>query len=226
MANSQRSKEKILRLYQIFCRETDIDNPLTTAQLAERLENYGISAERKSVYNDIKTIIDCGVDIQVVRTKSTAYYLAGRTFQLAELMLLADAVINARFISGEQANSFIERIAALTSQYHGELIKQKKLILKRIRSEFADSNGGKSTPITEILFRNCSSTDAVNDVAKIIGGKFISNENSILLRTEKPLRREHFNLLLGFGGNVKILSPKSVQDEFVDYMRSIIKQYI
>lgn len=56
MAKSSNQKEKILFLMRLFQRETDPEHPLSRKELEERLADYGIQAERKSLYNDIETL--------------------------------------------------------------------------------------------------------------------------------------------------------------------------
>ena len=51
LAKSANQKLKLLYLAKIFLERTDEEHPLTTAQLIEALADYGVSAERKSLYS-------------------------------------------------------------------------------------------------------------------------------------------------------------------------------
>ena len=44
--------------------KTDEKNGITTAQIIAGLEDMGIEAERKSIYRDIETLCEFGVDIE------------------------------------------------------------------------------------------------------------------------------------------------------------------
>ena len=53
MPRKEGQKRKLLVLLQILARETDEKHPLSVPQLVEKLQEQGIEAERKSVYNDL-----------------------------------------------------------------------------------------------------------------------------------------------------------------------------
>ena len=91
MANVGNQKQKLLYIMEIFLRETDEEHPITAAQIIEKLEAREIVAERKSIYRDIRALQDYGMDIEKAPAQN-GFYLAERTFELAELKLLVDAV--------------------------------------------------------------------------------------------------------------------------------------
>ena len=82
MPRSPRQTEKLLSLLDILFRDSDEDHPLSMADLLQKLEGQGISAERKSVYADLETLRQRGWDIQLDRRRG--YWLAQRPFELAE----------------------------------------------------------------------------------------------------------------------------------------------
>ncbi|MEE3394561.1 MAG: HTH domain-containing protein, partial [Candidatus Onthomonas sp.] len=102
MPRSANQKTKLLHLLQIFFYDSDEDHPLTVPTLVEKLEEKGISAERKSIYNDIETLQQMDFDIQLRRGKG--YFLGERIFQLAELKLLVDAVQSSKFIPARKSS--------------------------------------------------------------------------------------------------------------------------
>ena len=51
-------KIKILYLMRIFLEQTDEEHPMSVKELISYLNSLGISAERKTVYDDIET---CGI---------------------------------------------------------------------------------------------------------------------------------------------------------------------
>ena len=53
MAKSFGQKMKILYLMQMFTEKTDERNPITVKGIIEYLGEFGISVERKTVYDDI-----------------------------------------------------------------------------------------------------------------------------------------------------------------------------
>ena len=63
MAKSANQKSKLLMLYRILLERTDEENPLSTVQIIDYLEQNGIGAERKSIYDDMETLKLMGVDV-------------------------------------------------------------------------------------------------------------------------------------------------------------------
>ena len=84
MAKMSNQKAKILYLMRLFEEETDEEHPLSRKDLEERLADIGIHAERKSLYNDIETLKNFGLDIAYRKEQPEGYYLTGRDFELAD----------------------------------------------------------------------------------------------------------------------------------------------
>ena len=74
MAKSHNQKIKILILEEIL-RDTDAAKVVTMQEILDRLGQYGISAERKSIYDDMEALRDFGYDIQYKRGRTGGYYL-------------------------------------------------------------------------------------------------------------------------------------------------------
>ena len=92
MPRSANQKLKLLCLCRILWERTDEDHPLTVPELIQALEAWDIKAERKSIYDDMEALRTLGMDVQSRKGKSPGWFLGERTFQLAELKLLVDAV--------------------------------------------------------------------------------------------------------------------------------------
>ena len=56
MSRKEGQKRKLLVLLEILARETDEKHPLSVPQLVEKLQEHGVVAERKSVYDDLNTL--------------------------------------------------------------------------------------------------------------------------------------------------------------------------
>ena len=59
MTYNNKAKLKTLYVKQIFEEETDAEHGLSMRQIIERLEQFGVKAERKSVYRDIEVLLEC-----------------------------------------------------------------------------------------------------------------------------------------------------------------------
>ena len=55
---AKRGKLKLLYLLEILRRETDEEHPMPASLLIQKLEERGISCERKSIYRDMETLTE------------------------------------------------------------------------------------------------------------------------------------------------------------------------
>ena len=134
MAKSSNQKAKILYLMELFLEETDEEHPISRKGIEERLEKLGIRAERKSIYNDIETLKNFGLDIEYRKEHPEGYYLAEREFELPELKLLVDAVQSSRFITQKKSDALIRKIEKLTSRYEARKLQRQVVVADRIKA--------------------------------------------------------------------------------------------
>lgn len=127
-------KLKLLYVMKMFLEETDEENTLTVPQIIKKLEEYGIAADRRTVYDDIETLKDFGMDIIMERTKTFNYFLGNRDFQLPELKLLVDAVQYSRFITEAKSKELIKKLEKLTSKNYGGKLERQVYIAERAKS--------------------------------------------------------------------------------------------
>ena len=93
MARSSYQKLKPLYIMNYLLQNSDEEHPVTIKQIVEYLGAQGISAERKSIYDDIEALRFYGLDIiHVDAGRFQGYYVAQRNFELPELKLLVDSV--------------------------------------------------------------------------------------------------------------------------------------
>lgn len=97
-------------------------------QILAALEGEGIRAERKSVYDDLDTLRDYGMEIRKVSGKNGGYYVPERDFALSELKLLVDAVQAARFLSEKESMALIRKLAAFSSAHEAELLRREVVV--------------------------------------------------------------------------------------------------
>lgn len=132
MAKTEGSKQRILALGELLLRETDEEHRLTAAELEQRLEQMGIPSERKSIYRDLSALTEQGMDI--IRSHR-GYYLGSRTFQLAELKLLADAVQCSRCITEKKSYELIGKLGTLTSRHNAGQLRRQVHLVGRSKAE-------------------------------------------------------------------------------------------
>ncbi len=127
---------KALYVKDILLRETDENHSITTKRIIELLEGYGISAERKSVYNDIYALDDAGlIDVMQEEGRSGGFRALSRDFDLAELKMLVDAVQSCRFISNRQCGSLIKKLSRLSSRYEESELSRSVYVYDREEKE-------------------------------------------------------------------------------------------
>ena len=135
MAGLSKQKQKLLMMKDFFEHRTDEEHPVTGNRLIEILAENGIKAERKTIYDDIKTLCDSGMDIEIKKTgHSNAYYLGDRLFQEEELYVLADAVASCRFLTKKKSQELIRKIQTLTSDYKAGQLKRSVYVEKRTKN--------------------------------------------------------------------------------------------
>ena len=80
MAKKGQTKLKLLYIKDYLEKYSDENHPVSAEALQTMLENKGIECERKSIYSDIQTLRDYGMEIFRVRVPENGYYLASREF--------------------------------------------------------------------------------------------------------------------------------------------------
>lgn len=115
MPKSFNQKMKILYLMKALQERTDRDHPMSVKDLIFYLQGYGISVERKTIYDDIDALRLFGLKIKNRRGKISGYYLAEREFKVPELKFLMDAVQSSRFVTQKQSRELLRKLEKLTS---------------------------------------------------------------------------------------------------------------
>ena len=134
MPTTTNQRAKLLYLMKILQEKTDEDHPMTISRIIAELSAYGIQAERKSLYTDLEHLKNFGLDIETRRTKTTAYYIASRQFELPELKLLVDAVLSCRFITKKKSDELITKLSSLTSSEQAKHLRREIYIADRAKS--------------------------------------------------------------------------------------------
>lgn len=139
MAKSENQKLKLLYLRDYLRQSTDAAHPVTVQKLIDFLASKDIHAERKSIYDDIRTLNEYGTEILYRRGKHGGYYVAQRDFELSELKLLVDAVLSSRFLSPKRSAELIKKLAALSSAHESELLRREIVLAGRVKTTAEDS---------------------------------------------------------------------------------------
>lgn len=135
MAKGANQKLKLLYLMKILMENTDENHGITMSELISALNAYGVSSERKSIYSDIESLRQYGVDIiGIQKDRAFYYYVGSRQFELAELKLLVDCVQAAKFITVKKSRQLIKKIENLASRYEAGQLHRQVYMAERVKT--------------------------------------------------------------------------------------------
>lgn len=134
MSKACNQKIKILFLMDLLKECTDAGHVLPMKDILGEMEKHGISAARKSVYDDIETLKEYGLDIEYRKERPEGYYLASHSFELPELKLLVDAVQSSKFITERKSRNLIKKIEGLSSKYEAACLQRQVFVADRIKT--------------------------------------------------------------------------------------------
>ena len=134
MPKSPNQKLKLLVLLRFLQRRSDEDHPVTMAEMIVELARWGISAERKSLYDDLEALRAFGEDVIVKRGRKPGYYLGQREFELAELKLLVDSIQSSKFITQRKTLAMIRKLEGLCSVHDAQMLERQVFVRGRVKS--------------------------------------------------------------------------------------------
>ena len=157
MAKNPKQKQKLLYIMKLFLEKTDEEYGITVADIIEYLAEFDIAAERKSIYNDIETLRDFGMDIVKTKVgKISLFSLVSRDFEIQELKLLVDAVQSSKFITQRKSRELIKKIENLSSENQAKELHRQVIVANRVKNS------------NEEIYRNIDSISrAINHRRKI-----------------------------------------------------------
>jgi len=135
MAKVVANKLRTLYIMDALLEKSDADNRLSTQDLLATLSANGMDVERKSVYDDIETLKEWGMDIIYTKEKPAGYYLGSRDFELPELKLLVDAVQSSKFITEKKSRELIKKLERLASESEAKQLHRQVFIANRIKTQ-------------------------------------------------------------------------------------------
>ena len=131
---SPMQKLKLLYLMRILLEKTDEEHTITVSEMIEELARRGISAERKSIYDDLEYLRLFGLDICTIKTKNFGYFIGSREFELPELKLLVDSVQASKFITKKKSLELISKIEKLTSFENAKKLHRQVFVADRVKT--------------------------------------------------------------------------------------------
>lgn len=131
-----KNKLKMLYIMKTLLEKSDEKHPLSAADLNRELGKYGLSADRKTIYNDIDTLKEFGMDILQNRGgNDIGYYIGSREFELPELKLLVDSVQSSKFITSKKSEELIRKLEKLAGEYNAKQLQRNVFIYHRLKAD-------------------------------------------------------------------------------------------
>ena len=146
-------KQSALALLDILITSTDEEHILSGKQLLDLLEKqYGLKLERRTLYSNLNILEQNGYHISRFEDNGKGYYLEGRQFEKAEVLLLCNAIHASHFISAKQSDQLIRKLLKTLSRYQA--------------AEFLDQvylPNPQKTPNKELLYHLGLVSEAIRD---------------------------------------------------------------
>ncbi len=131
-----RSKLRILYLYQHLVQNTSSEQPETTAELTKMLSNkYGIDVSRNTISDDLAILCAGQFQIKMIRSTQNKYYYDGQAFDISEMKLLIDAVSSSRFITERKSEALVNKLFSLVKQDDAIKLRRHIYASDKVKSE-------------------------------------------------------------------------------------------
>ena len=135
MPKGTNQKFKLYRLAQIMLERTDEEHYITMPEIMEALKEYDITAERKSIYTDLRDLETFGIDVEGEQVGNRYHYhVVNRPFEMPELKLLVDAVQASKFITTRKSRELIHKLETLTSRDNARQLNRQVVVTNRSKA--------------------------------------------------------------------------------------------
>ena len=206
MAKSCNQKGKILYLQRMLS-ETTSENPVTMQEILAKLEEQGIRAERKSIYDDLETLRAFGMDIHYRRGREGGYYAENP-------------------VSGKQeTESGLNKEAGNTEEQKAEtpVVSADNLTGRKVKAPVPVQTGENLKEI-KLICQN----SVKKKIQRTFGAEIfckVKGEDNFTVTVETAVDKAFFGWMASMGRNVHILKPKKVAAAYRDYLKNIARDY-
>lgn len=224
MPNISEKKMKLLHIGRFLLEKTDEAHTVTLPQILEELKNCGITAERKSIYDDIETLRGFGIPIEKRKTRTFEYFMKDRRFSLEEIKFLVDAVNRSSALSRKRREALVNKLKTLCSVYQAqELEAAVSSGATNSASAAVKEHGGNGEKVTLEFTR-----PLLEQVTERFGSEITveaSGKNKLRTTVRTTLEQDFFSWLFSLGTDAKLLSPKKAAEQFREKAKAMAKLY-
>ncbi len=174
MAKGANQKRKLPILAKLLLEKSDEEHPIPLSEMLAELERWGITAERKSIYDDMAQLAELGLDVQSRKGKNGGWFIGAREFELAELKLLVDAAQSSRFLTERKSAALIKKLESLASTHQARQLQRQVYVDRRIKT------------MNESIFYNVDKLHAAIAAGKVITFRYFEYN----MKKERVFRRE------------------------------------
>lgn len=139
MSKTPGQRLRLMRLKDILFSGSDRDHMLSRTQIEKQLAAYDIAADRKTFYSDLDAIEEYTGKWLIRRRRGKEYEYAVpedmRLFSLAELKILSDCVLSARFLTAGQSDRFLRKLESLCSAHDAKQLHRQVYMPGKARLE-------------------------------------------------------------------------------------------
>lgn len=151
-------KMKPFLVLRYLLKNSDENHVVTAFDIIAMLEEYGISADRRSIYRDIDEInliywmadndsdLDEAEDVIseneddcekliVYDNKRKGFYVKQRRYEFDEIRLAAETIYASRFLTEQEAKTLVDVICEFVSEHQAEQIKHDVFLADRVKTD-------------------------------------------------------------------------------------------
>lgn len=210
MAKSYNQKAKILYLERML-NETTPQTPISMQVILMKLGEVGIRAERKSIYDDMETLREFGMDIQYRRGREGGYFIT----QPEPIM---DKVPDTKSADAAAEGSTGSSEAVQSSETADGA--KENIVDLRPQTPTLDKQGKE----IKLLCRNSLKKEILAAVGEDAPCKAKGEECfSVIIQTQPD--RKFYGWLASMGRSIRIVKPKKVAAAYREFLKNIAKDY-
>ena len=132
--NDVMNRERIITLIEILRKHSDADHPLNANDLIRLLEENGVKiANRKTIYEDIRSLSDHGFDVE---NTNDGYYLSEAPFSLSEIKIISDSLNSLKTVDSQFLDKLNSKLYSFISEYEEEDLKKLEYTTKHEKGRF------------------------------------------------------------------------------------------
>ena len=186
---------------------TDDEHYITMPEIMEELGKYEVTADRKTIYADLRDLSVLGIEVEGEPIGNRYHYrVVNRPFELPELKLLVDSIQSSKFITEKKTNTLI-----------------KKLDMADYAKKSFGMFRGKETSV-KMLVNNSLAGVIIDRFGKDVM-MIPEDEEHFRVNVDVHVSKQFLGWVFSLGEAVKIIGPDEVVEQMRGEARRLMEQY-